>query len=85
MYLRSGDWLRSNVHPYRATLPDIRGRNGFEFMRPLIDDMVQDDPSKRPNIDEVVRRFEESVRRLSVLKLRSRVVSKTDSSLKGWC
>ena len=45
--------------------------------------MVQDDPSKRPNIEEVVRRFEESVRRLRVLKLRSRVVSKTDSSFEG--
>ena len=41
-------------------------------MKPLLDDMVQDDPEKRPNINEVVERFEEIVRGLSQWKLRSR-------------
>ena len=41
-------------------------------MRPLIDDMVQDDPTKRPNMNEVVKRFEELVQGLSQWKLRSR-------------
>lgn len=36
--------------------------------------MVQDDPSKRPTIDEVVRRFDEMVKSLSWWKLRSRLV-----------
>ena len=43
-------------------------------MKPLLDDMVQDDPSKRPNINEVVKRFEEIVQGLSQWKLRSRTV-----------
>jgi len=41
-------------------------------MKPLIDDMVQDDPTKRPNMNEVVKRFEELVQSLSQWKLRSR-------------
>jgi len=49
-------------------------RLGFEFMRPLVTDMVQTDPSQRPDIDEVVRRFDEIVRGLSTWKLRSRVI-----------
>jgi hypothetical protein len=30
---------------------------GFEFMEALVADMVQDDPTKRPTMDEVVTRF----------------------------
>ncbi|KAJ7748427.1 hypothetical protein B0H16DRAFT_1553380 [Mycena metata] len=51
---------------------------GFEFMRPLVSDMVQSDPAKRPTIDEVVSRFQEIHSRLSWWKLRSRVVKKTE-------
>jgi len=46
---------------------------GFEFMRPLVDHMVQADPSLRPDMDEVVRHFDEIVSGLSRWKLRSRV------------
>ena len=53
-------------------------------MKPLVDDMVQEDPTKRPTIDEVLRRFDEIVRGLSAVKLRSRVVSRRDSSFKGF-
>ncbi|VDC04962.1 unnamed protein product [Peniophora sp. CBMAI 1063] len=49
---------------------------GFDFMQPLVSDMMQDDPSKRPTIDEVVQRFEELRSTLSVDKLRSRVVDR---------
>ena len=41
-------------------------------MKSLINDMVQDDPVKRPNMNEVVQRFEEIVQGLSQWKLRSR-------------
>jgi hypothetical protein len=41
--------------------------NGLEFMQPLIVDMVQEDPTKRPNMDEVVTRFAEIRNRGSVL------------------
>ena len=45
----------------------------LEFMVPLVNDMVQDDPTKRPTIDEVVKRFEEIRRSLPWWKLRSRL------------
>ncbi|KAJ7071939.1 hypothetical protein C8F01DRAFT_1243039 [Mycena amicta] len=55
-----------------------KGRLGFEFMGPLVKDMVQDDPAKRPNIDEVVSRFAEIQKSLNPRKLRSRVLGKKE-------
>ncbi|KAJ6625329.1 hypothetical protein B0H10DRAFT_639019 [Mycena sp. CBHHK59/15] len=54
----------------------VDGRVGFEFMRPLVTDMVNADPTKRPTIDEVMARFEEIKNDLSSWKLRSRVRGK---------
>ena len=42
-------------------------------MKPLIADMTQEDPQKRPTVQEVVSRFAEIRRGLSIWKLRSRV------------
>ena len=56
----------------------VEGRYGFEFMKPLVDDMVQNDPKKRPTMDEVVARFETIKASLSSWKLRSRVVPRKD-------
>ncbi|KAJ7140478.1 hypothetical protein C8R43DRAFT_1238429 [Mycena crocata] len=53
-------------------------RLGFEFMRPLVSDMVQSEPTMRPKIDEVVVRFEEIRKRLSSRTLRSRVVGQRE-------
>ncbi|KAJ6618129.1 hypothetical protein B0H10DRAFT_2176290 [Mycena sp. CBHHK59/15] len=61
-----GDFLQGNRFS--------KQKLGFEFMEPLVNDMVQDDPSLRPTMDEVVEHFEEAVRGLSRRKLRSRVV-----------
>ncbi|KAJ7354603.1 hypothetical protein DFH08DRAFT_855393 [Mycena albidolilacea] len=44
-------------------------------MRPLVDDMVQADPAKRPTIDEVVARFADIRRGLSGWKLRSTLLA----------
>ncbi|KAJ7713712.1 kinase-like domain-containing protein [Mycena olivaceomarginata] len=57
---------------------------GFEFMQPLVTDMVQTDPSKRPDMDEVVRRFNEIVLGLSSWKLRTRVVKRADIPMLGF-
>jgi len=46
---------------------------GFEFLEPLIADMVQEDSGKRPSMDEVVSRFSEIKSKLSTWKLRSRI------------
>ena len=56
----------------RVTFPNQK-YDGIEFMQPLIADMVQVDPTKRPNMDEVVTRFAEIRKRLSSWKLRSRM------------
>jgi hypothetical protein len=42
-------------------------------MQPLIADMVQEDPTKRPTMDEVVTRFAGVRKKLSTWKLRSRM------------
>ncbi|KAJ3551154.1 hypothetical protein NM688_g4882 [Phlebia brevispora] len=55
--------------------------HGIEFMVPLVEDMTQDDPSKRPTIDEVIRRFEDSKRKLPWWKLRSRLVKMDEEGL----
>ena len=41
-------------------------------MKPLVEDMTQPDPSKRPTIDEIVTRFGTLHRSLGSWKLRSR-------------
>lgn len=47
-------------------------------MRALANDMTQEDPSKRPKIDEVVDRFNQIMKRLSWFRLRSRIVPRSD-------
>jgi len=51
----------------------IKEYHGFEFMGALVTDMVQEDPTKRPKMDEVVTRFSEIKSKLSTWKLRSRI------------
>ncbi|KZT71753.1 hypothetical protein DAEQUDRAFT_687103 [Daedalea quercina L-15889] len=53
---------------------------GFEFMHPLVSDMVQADPEKRPTIAEVETRFDELYRRLSWWRLRTRLVHKAENN-----
>ena len=47
-------------------------------MEPLVTDMVQTDPTKRPTMDEVVTRFPEIRGKLSSWKLRSRIARKKE-------
>ncbi|KAJ7162167.1 kinase-like domain-containing protein [Mycena filopes] len=51
---------------------------GFEFLEPLVADMTNENPSERPNMDQVIDRFEHLVRGLSSRKSRSRVVKEKD-------
>ncbi|TFK74330.1 hypothetical protein BDN72DRAFT_81540 [Pluteus cervinus] len=51
---------------------EFKGHYGMDFLNPLINDMVQNDPAKRPTMDEVVKRFEEICKEHSSWKLRSR-------------
>ncbi|KAJ6625289.1 hypothetical protein B0H10DRAFT_2315107 [Mycena sp. CBHHK59/15] len=58
-------------------------KKGLEFMDTLVADMVHEDPTKRPTMDEVVRRFSEIRAGLSDWKLRSRVASEGENSVFG--
>ncbi|KAA1477313.1 hypothetical protein DENSPDRAFT_828677 [Dentipellis sp. KUC8613] len=51
---------------------------GFGFMKELVADMVQDDPSKRPGINEVVTRFAKIRESLHSWKLRSRTIPRKE-------
>ena len=55
--------------------------NGFEFMMGLVDAMTDEDPEKRPVIEEVISRFSRIRNSLSSFKLRSPITFKQDPSL----
>jgi len=48
-------------------------------MESLVADMVQDDPTKRPSIDEVTTRFSVTRKKLGTIKLRSRIGRRTEA------
>ncbi|KAF5376400.1 hypothetical protein D9757_008694 [Collybiopsis confluens] len=52
-------------------------RRNVEFLEELIADMTQEEPTKRPKMDEVVSRFEKIRKKLRWWKLRSRVSNRT--------
>ncbi|KAJ4481367.1 kinase-like domain-containing protein [Lentinula edodes] len=54
------------------------GVYGFEFLRPLVNDMIADDPSSRPTMAEVASRFSDLSAKLRWWKLRSRAVQKDE-------
>ncbi|KAJ3512558.1 hypothetical protein NLJ89_g3445 [Agrocybe chaxingu] len=70
----AGNLIRREFTEGHPDIERIRGYNGLDFLKPLVSDMVQDDPSKRPTMKEVVRRFDEVIAGLTPWTLRSRVV-----------
>jgi len=56
---------------------------GLEFMEPLVADMTDKDPTKRPTMDVVVSRFDKIRQSLSDWKLRSRAVKKKEPGIVG--
>jgi len=63
---------------------NIPAKLGFEFIEGLVADMVQDDPQKRPSMDEVVSRFDQIRNGLSSWKLRSRIVNRDEPRFLGF-
>ena len=53
---------------------------GFDFLDALVADMVQDDPAKRPTMDEVARRFDDIYNALTTNTLRARLVNREEQS-----
>lgn len=48
-------------------------------MEGLVKDMVQDDPAKRPTIDEVIVRFNAICKKLGPMRLRARIGRRKES------
>lgn len=46
----------TDVYYFRNVIREqfLNTKAGFEFLKSLVDDMVQDDPSKRPTMEQVV-------------------------------
>ncbi|KAJ7130730.1 kinase-like domain-containing protein [Mycena crocata] len=59
------------------------GKKGFDFMKSLVNDMCAEDPKARPNMPEVVARFEKIRLGLSERKLRSRIASLDENPIAG--
>ncbi|KAJ7782476.1 kinase-like domain-containing protein [Mycena maculata] len=78
-----GNMIRQNFLEGRPIFSYQNRLYGFEFMKPLVDDMTSNDPSKRPTADEVVERFAIIRDSLSSWKLRSRVIKASDSLFPG--
>ncbi|KAG6891009.1 hypothetical protein C0992_010982 [Termitomyces sp. T32_za158] len=53
-------------------------KQGFDFMKELVDDMTNSDPQKRPSMTDVVLRFEEVIKGLDDKKLRSPILDVGD-------
>ncbi|THU86957.1 hypothetical protein K435DRAFT_842728 [Dendrothele bispora CBS 962.96] len=63
-------------------LEDVPGMRRLEFLNDFISDMVDEDPDKRPSISEVFERFTRLESKLSWWKLRTRLVYRTETSLR---
>jgi hypothetical protein len=61
--------------------PYIPGQ--FDFLSSLITDMTQDDPSKRPVINDVVSQWDVILKSLTTWKLRSRLVPRDETFFGG--
>jgi len=59
----------------------MRSYNGFGFMVALVDAMTDDDPAKRPTIEDVIFIFSRICNSLSRYKLRSLITSSREPSL----
>ncbi|KZT29119.1 hypothetical protein NEOLEDRAFT_1128691 [Neolentinus lepideus HHB14362 ss-1] len=57
---------------------------GFEFLQPLVLDMVHEKPDERPSMEEVFNRFAEIRKTLATSKLRSRVVPRKEGTIEGF-
>ncbi|KAF8262491.1 hypothetical protein EI94DRAFT_1883160 [Lactarius quietus] len=64
-------WMLVYVLQNIFLTPTNQKYHGLKFMQPLIADMVQEDPTRRPNMDEVVSHFAEMKKKLGSRMARS--------------
>jgi hypothetical protein len=63
---------------FQKVKSEFRPNRGLSLIRPLVLEMCQDNPAKRPTMKEVVPRFEALIGNLPWWKLRSRVIPKNE-------
>lgn len=57
----------SDLHQFLSSTDG--GFYTFKFLRPLTDDMTQDDPSKQPDLDEVVTQLTTAILDIVIVKI----------------
>jgi hypothetical protein len=61
----------------------VQEYNGLEFIEPLVLEMVQENPSLRPTMEQAVSRLEIICQGLGSWKLRSRLTAKKEGLLQS--
>ncbi|EPT04685.1 hypothetical protein FOMPIDRAFT_1034786 [Fomitopsis schrenkii] len=81
-YDKPADPFRTDIYYLGSMIREafLEKYRNMDFIRPLISEMVQPDPERRPTIDEVVSRAEKLFNSLSSWTLRSRLVEKDETS-----
>ncbi|KAH9920123.1 uncharacterized protein B0H18DRAFT_1122090 [Fomitopsis serialis] len=81
-YDKPWDPFRTDIYYLGSLIREafLEKYRNVDFMRPLVDDMVQDNPDKRPTIDEVASRSELLFGQLSSWKLRARLVEREETA-----
>jgi hypothetical protein len=85
-----GNWVREHfiqVHPYCIQRRKVfqyliyQKYHGFDFMEKIVDEMTQTDPTKRPNMDQIMVQYESIMKSLGSWNVRSRVVRRDENPL----
>ncbi|KZT21725.1 hypothetical protein NEOLEDRAFT_1164431 [Neolentinus lepideus HHB14362 ss-1] len=77
-------YLGNVIRKHLIELDDFPANNvGLEFLQPLVSDMVYENPDKRPTMKEVLSRFGEIHKTLTISKLRSRLVPRGEGVMEG--
>ncbi|KAJ2936004.1 hypothetical protein H1R20_g1089, partial [Candolleomyces eurysporus] len=75
-----GNMIRQEFLDGDPELEEFGGYFDFEFLRPLIDDMTNEDPEKRPTMEVALAQFNKILEGMSSATLRSQCVRRGDES-----
>ncbi|KAI9462044.1 hypothetical protein F5148DRAFT_237621 [Russula earlei] len=75
--------FRTDIYHLGSFVRDnfLKKYNGFEFMGDLVCAMTDENPARRPRIEDVIERFESICSSLSAVMLRSPITSKNDHTV----
>ncbi|RXW18388.1 hypothetical protein EST38_g7465 [Candolleomyces aberdarensis] len=73
-----GNMIRQEFLDGDPDLQSVRGYYDFEFLRPLINGMTNDDPEQRPTMEVALAQFTQILEGMSSATLRSQCIKKGD-------